>query len=194
MLQLYSSPSELKTIIQKAGFTQDFKPVMTFKRQQRIKYPFTFSLEEPTAKQLSKASRELTTNLKLRKKINTLSTADFALNQPNRKKSKSQPLAVCADLNAKTTLNARINVRKILLLLLYKRGNDAWKWCMACSQSQAWTHKLAHMHKTIQTSRERAVTNRSKVDKDSVSQLFIVFLGAKEKEQKQSVRITERNK
>lgn len=65
---------------------------------------------------------------------------------------------------------------------------------MACSQSQAWTHKLAHVHKTIQTSRERAVTNRSKVDKDSVSQLFIVFLGAKEKEQKQSVRITERNK
>ncbi len=55
---------------------------------------------------------------------------------------------------------------------------------MVCSQSQAWTHKLAHMHKTIQTSRERAVTNRSKVDKDSVSQLFIVFLGAKEKEQK----------
>lgn len=46
------------------------------------------------------------------------------------------------------------------------------------------THKLAHMHKTTQTSRERAVTNRSKVDKDSVSQLFIVFLGAKEKEQK----------
>lgn len=52
---------------------------------------------------------------------------------------------------------------------------QAWRW---------WTHKLAHMHKTIQTSRERAVTNRSKVDKDSVSQLFNVFLGAKEKEQK----------
>lgn len=49
------------------------------------------------------------------------------------------------------------------------------KKCMACSQSQAWTHKLAYRHKTIQTSRERAVTNRSKVDKDSVSQLLIVF-------------------
>lgn len=66
---------------------------------------------------------------------------------------------------------------------------------MACSQSQVWTHKATCMHKTIQTSRERAVTNRSKVDKDSVSQLFLaVFLGAKEKEQKQRVRITERNK
>lgn len=32
--------------------------------------------------------------------------------------------------------------------------------------------KATHMHKTIQSSRERAVTNRSKVDKDSVSQLF----------------------
>lgn len=53
------------------------------------------------------------------------------------------------------------------------------------------THTGTHAQ-TIQTSRERAVTNRSKVDKDSVSQLFIVFLGAKEKEQKQSVRITER--
>lgn len=60
--------------------------------------------------------------------------------------------------------------------------------------SQAWTHKLAHMHKTIQTSRERAVTNRSKVDKDSVSQLLIVFLEQKKKNKKQSVRITERNK
>lgn len=39
---------------------------------------FTFSLEEPTAKQLSKASRELTTNLKLRKKINSASTAAFS--------------------------------------------------------------------------------------------------------------------
>lgn len=55
---------------------------------------------------------------------------------------------------------------------------------MTCSEFKAWTHKVAHMHKTIQTSRERAVTNRSNVDKDSVSQLFIVFLGAKEKEQK----------
>lgn len=38
---------------------------------------------------------------------------------------------------------------------------------------------------TIQTSKERAVTNRSKVDKDSDSELFIEFLGAKEKEQNQ---------
>lgn len=66
---------------------------------------------------------------------------------------------------------------------------------MACLQAQAWTHKLTHMHKTIQTSRERAVTNRSKVDKDSVSQLFFsVFWEQKKKEQKQRVRITERNK
>lgn len=44
--------------------------------------------------------------------------------------------------------------------------------------------QVAHIHKTIQTGRERAVTNRSKVDKDSVSQLFCVFLGAKEKKNK----------
>ena len=36
----------------------------------------------------------------------------------------------------------------------------------------------------MQTSRERTVTNRSRVDKDSVSQLFIVFLGAKKKKKK----------
>lgn len=55
---------------------------------------------------------------------------------------------------------------------------------MTCSHMQAWTHRLPHMHKITQTSRERSVTNRSNVDKDSVSQLFIVFVGAKEKEQK----------
>lgn len=49
--------------------------------------------------------------------------------------------------------------------------------------TQAGTHG-----QTTQTSRERAVTNRSKVDKDSVSQL-LKKLGAKEKEQKQIVRI-----
>ena len=43
------------------------------------------------------------------------------------KKSKSQPVAVCADLNAKTTLNARINVVKC--------GNDAWH-----------VHSLRHGH------------------------------------------------
>lgn len=66
-----------------------------------------------------------------------------------------------------------------MFLLLHRCGNGAWH-----VRLQAKTNKLAHMHKTIQTSRERAVTNRSNVDKDSVSQLFIVILGAKEKEQK----------
>lgn len=68
----------------------------------------------------------------------------------------------------------------MLKIILKCKGNKPkhrckGKKCMACSQSQAWTHKLAHMHKTVQTSRERAVTNRSKVDKDSVSQLLIDF-------------------
>lgn len=152
---------------------------------------FTFSLEEPTAKQLSKDSRELTTNLKIRKKINGASWADLTLNQLNKQKKNRQLSTCCSLCWSKCKNNTECKHK-----CCQEKNVDVqvWKWCMACSQSQAWTHKLAHVHKTIQTSRERAVTNRSKVDKDSVSQLFIVFLGAKEKEQKQSVRITERNK
>lgn len=55
----------------------------------------------------------------------------------------------------------------------------------AVSRTYTDTHEQTTMH----TSRERAVTNRSKADKDSVSQLFFV-LGSKEKEK--CVRITEK--
>ena len=57
------------------------------------------------------------------------------------------------------------------------------KWHVQKVQAYTYTHThahntcAAHMHKAIQTtSREKGCfTNRSKVDKDSVSQLFILW-------------------
>lgn len=73
---------------------------------------------------------------------------------------------------------------------LVQGGKSAWH-----VHSQAWTHKLAHMHKkTIQTSRERAVTNRSKVDKDSVSQLLIVFFWSKRKRKRIKTKCEDHRK
>ncbi len=59
----------------------------------------------------------------------------------------------------------------------------------AVSHTYTDTHTHTYEQTTMHTSRERAVTNRSKADKDSVSQLFFV-LGSKEKEK--CVRITEK--
>lgn len=65
----------------------------------------------------------------------------LCLNSTKQKKNKSQPVAVCAVLNAKITLNARINVfRKKMIFVVVQ----VWKWCMACSQSQAWTQTGTH--------------------------------------------------
>lgn len=97
---LFFSYTELKTSCQQCSLkTSKFHIQMCyyFWRKQRIKSSlFTFSLEEPTAKQLSKDSRELTTNLKLRKNINSASTADFALNQPI--KQKKEQISTCCSL------------------------------------------------------------------------------------------------
>lgn len=69
-----------------------------------------------------------------------------------------------------------------------KREDVAWHVCSLRDGHTTWhtcTNKTKTKKTNIQSSRERTVTNRSKVDKDSVSELFFFFLGAKGKEQNQ---------
>lgn len=73
---------------------------------------------------------------KLERRSTVLLGQIFTLNQLNKQKEtgNSQPVAVCAGLNAKTTLNASISVvRK--KMWMYKCGNDAWH-----------VHSLRHGH------------------------------------------------